>query len=261
MRTLRPMLAALVMATTVATSPATADIPYDGWRGQRARPDYAGATSDRRPLDNSPRTGSAYAPPPREPWYPAAAATTRSPMWTGFYLGGHLGGGWGSVEPHDLSSQHISLDGLVGGLHGGYNYQVGSAVLGLEADASLTSVDGTRHYSGIGVAASTSLAWMASLRARVGYAWDNFLAYGTAGIAFSGLDLDVTAGGQSSERERLMGLVWGGGVEMKINPQLSARVEALRTNFRDETFASAAGPVSIGTDATTVRAGLSWHFN
>lgn len=245
--------AAFTLAAVAALSPASAEVPYDGWRGQRSGASYAGASYDRRPLDNSPRYGSAYNPPP--------PAYSRE-KWTGFYAGAHLGGSWGSTTPAGLSSDSITLDGFVGGLQGGYNYQYQQIVFGAEADATWAGIDGTRFYPGAGAALGADMNWMASIRGRLGFAWDNLLVYGTAGIAFTSLGLDAAGpAGFSSSRESLHGLVYGAGVEMKLTQQISARVEALRYNFDDRSYGTAAGVLDMGADVTTVRAGLNWHFN
>jgi outer membrane immunogenic protein len=257
----RPLAGAAICAACALATPTLAEVPYDGWRGQRAGADYAGAPVSRRPLDNSPRYGEPYAAA-RESWSDRPSPASRPPMWHGFYAGGHISGAWGSATPQGLSADAVALDGFTGGGHLGYNLQYGTIVIGVEADGSWSGVDGMRLYGSTTSAAGVNLDWMATLRARAGITFDNFFFYGTAGIAFSGIDLDVTtAAGQSSTRDKLTGLVYGGGVEMKITPQLSARFEALRTNFGDEVLGSAAGPISIGADVTMIRAGLSWHFN
>src|SRR5947208_1086204 len=84
------------------------------------------------------------APPP---------APVLAPTWTGFYVGGNVGSAWGQ----DDTSVNINILGLgigapltsqgirnfVGGVQGGYNYQFGSVVLGIEADADWGNVKGT----------------------------------------------------------------------------------------------------------------------
>lgn len=244
---------AFTLSISAALSTAHAEVPYDGWRGQRAGASYAGAPYDRRPLDNSPRYGSAYNPPP-----PAYARE----RWSGFYAGAHLGGSWGSSTPKGLSSDSVSSDGFLGGLQGGFNWQYQQLVLGAEADVSLAGIDGMRFYPGSAAAVGVDMSWLGSIRGRMGFAWESLLLYGTAGIAFTGLGLE-TAGpaGFSSTRESLRGLVYGAGVEMLLTPQISARVEALRYNFDGTTHHTAAGALDLGADVTTVRAGINWRFN
>src|SRR5215204_1845059 len=80
--------------------------------------------------------------------------------WTGFYLGGQVGYGWGEDKTAlILNGQRITFDGLgglsgdtikhdidgaVGGGHAGFNYQAGNFVIGLEADVEASGVNGSR---------------------------------------------------------------------------------------------------------------------
>src|SRR3954451_6157900 len=66
--------------------------------------------------------------------------------WSGFYLGGHVGYGGGSLGPgtNPLPEQSVlfphSITGLIGGYQAGYLWQLPNhVVLGIEADASFTS--------------------------------------------------------------------------------------------------------------------------
>lgn len=258
-----PAFAAILLLAAGVIAPAYGEVPYDGWRGVRAtQPAYAGRSDARRPLDGTLRTSQAYAPPRSEAWPAAPRLPPRADLWAGFYVGGHLGGVFGKAIPQDSSPDAVTLDGFTGGGHAGYNFQFGSIVGGLEVDLSRSGADGTRLYGGSATAAGVSLDWTGSLRGRLGVAWNDFFFYGTGGIAFTGIDLDVTTpAGFSSTHDRLKGFVYGAGVEMKIAPQISARIEALRYNFGDDLLDTTAGPLSIGADVTSIRAGLNWHFN
>jgi opacity protein-like surface antigen len=61
--------------------------------------------------------------------------------------------------------------------------------------------------------------------------------------------------------ETLVGYAIGGGVEMKLSSSLSARIEALHYGFGESTLATPAGPLTTDADVTTVRAGLTYHWN
>src|SRR5262245_44299533 len=67
-----------------------------------------------------------------------------APLWTGLYVGAHLGYGWGHGEA-DASGfgMHVGVEvhdsGSVGGLQIGYNWQRGGYVVGIEADYDLFS--------------------------------------------------------------------------------------------------------------------------
>lgn len=86
-------------------------------------------------------------------------------VWSGFYLGGHLGG---------------TVDGdndFLGGIHLGHNWQDGNVVYGAEGDVSFS--DDT----------------FGSVRGRLGFGANPWLLYGTAGVAFDDSDAGVVAGG------------------------------------------------------------------
>jgi outer membrane immunogenic protein len=235
--------ALLAAILTTTTAPAFAGSPYDGWRGQRAaEPAYVGH-SNRRPLDGSYRYTSA------------------PPIWAGLYAGGHLGGSWGDVTPKGLSAVPIATSGLAGGLHAGYNFQLDRFVAGFEADIDWTGVDGSALYAG-GASAAPELGWLSSARMRLGYAFDNVLIYATGGFAFADLNVRTTALGITSNTSEIMtGYAIGAGIEMKLSHNISGRIEALHYGFSDERFGTSAGVLSLDTDITTVRAGLSLHLN
>ena len=68
--------------------------------------------------------------------------------WTGFYVGGHIGGGWGTKDVFDPSQGGVliasgNVSGFLGGVQAGYNYQVNNwLVLGVEGDFSWADVHG-----------------------------------------------------------------------------------------------------------------------
>ncbi len=106
--------------------------------------------------------------------------------WTGVYVGGQVGIQWGQTTWDRFNAANTALitsetayynNGVVGGGHIGYNYQVSQFVFGLEGD-----VEGT-NYNGNGFSVSNSWANTtranveASIRARAGYAWNDLLLY------------------------------------------------------------------------------------
>src|SRR6185369_10627572 len=56
--------------------------------------------------------------------------------WTGGYFGGNIGGGWANtaVSSNFGSVWDTSRTVFIGGVQGGFNYQMGSLVLGVEGD-------------------------------------------------------------------------------------------------------------------------------
>jgi opacity protein-like surface antigen len=61
--------------------------------------------------------------------------------------------------------------------------------------------------------------------------------------------------------DTLVGYAVGGGVEMKLSQHVSARLEALHYGFGDSTMQAPQGTLRIDPDVTTVRAGLTFHWN
>lgn len=202
-------------------------------------PSYAGLLDDRRPFDNSYR------------YIPAA-------QWAGFYVGGHLGAGFGTTDTMGSAVGDLSMSGFTGGLLGGYNIQMGSLVAGVEADVAWASIDGSETT--VVASATASHDWLSSFRARVGYATGNWLIYGTGGLAVADFNIDVEDfAGRVSNSSTPAGWVLGAGVEYAISPQLSLRGEVLHYSF-DETDMPAAN-LTVDPDVTTVRAGISMRFN
>ena len=165
--------------------------------------------------------------------------------WSGFYLGGNLGYGWGNIAG-------ISTGGIVGGIHGGYNYMwAGGFLLGAEADLSLTNVTGSAGPM------SASLDYFGTLRGRIGFAVDRMLFYGTVGWAWGH---GTIANGGLSDRQAHGGWTLGIGVEGAITQNLVARVEYLRLNLGAETYATIVGPVRTELDTNILRVGMSYKF-
>ena len=89
--------------------------------------------------------------------------------WAGPYLGANLGYAFGSID-NDVTKP----DGVFGGVQGGYNWQNGQFVFGVEGDLQASSADDTfAPYK-------FSNPWFGTVRGRVGYAFNNVLLYGTA---------------------------------------------------------------------------------
>jgi outer membrane immunogenic protein len=185
----------------------------------------------------------------------------RPNIWEGLYLGAHLGGDFGSFKAPSLAIGSIDATGAAGGLHLGYNWQFNNIVTGFEADGSTKSAAGARTFAGGGRIGGNQ-DWLASVRLRAGYAAGNVLVYVTGGFAVSENELRISIPGASAKAtETMQGYVLGGGIEMKFAPNISGRIEALHYEFSDKAFAFPGGTVRGGVELTTVRAGLTYHFN
>jgi outer membrane immunogenic protein len=219
-----------------------------------------------RPLDNSPRYAApapAYSPQARRdlgrPVYPTPYDAPA--LWTGAYMGAHLGYGWGKTSITTPGYGATNPKGGFGGLHGGYNWQTGNIVFGVEGDLDLSWMDSSNTFAG-GNAMTSHPGWASSLRGRGGYAFSNFLVYGTLGLALTNTNVTLQQPGTTTQlNETQFGYVAGIGAEMKLAPQISARVEALRYGFADKNLTYSGAITPLSNDMTTVRAGLTFHFN
>lgn len=244
---------------TLPDAPAAAQgygLPYSSGSGPGPAP-YAPPRGGVRPIDQSPRdTGGIRLYQPS--------------IWEGLYLGAHLGGDFGTIWATLAPDNKLDLGGVSGGLHLGYNWQRSGFVGGIEFDADGKSTDGSRTDlvpagslgSAVPLRFDGHAEWLSSARLRFGYAFGNGLLYATGGYAVGEMTVRASAlGGSIKTSEVMQGYVLGGGIEWKFSPNISARLEGLHYEFAEKTFNF--GPASVRGDAelTTVRAGLTYHFN
>jgi outer membrane immunogenic protein len=158
-----------------------------------------------------------YAPPP-----PPAAIYNPAPAfsWTGGYVGGILGYGWGTPK---VGGTTWSADGVTGGVFGGYNFQPSSNfVLGLETDITASGMSGKKA----GVTVDNN--WNGTIRGRAGFAFDRFMAYGTGGVALGNIQTKIPGSKDTSLRT---GYTVGGGLEAALTNSVVGRVEYRYTSF------------------------------
>jgi high affinity Mn2+ porin len=112
-------------------------------------------------------------------------------------------------------------------------------LVGVEGELSFpNSISGSQTVSSAVVGQanySDTVLWSGTARGRIGYALDNWLLYGTAGIAFSRDQIDRTqingtagravAGDIETELLTRWGATIGAGVEVGVTPKLSAKLE------------------------------------
>ncbi|MGU3496615.1 outer membrane protein [Xanthobacteraceae bacterium A53D] len=174
--------------------------------------------------------------------YAPAAAPVAPASWTGFYVGAHAGYGWGTAGGADPS-------GFLGGLHGGYNLQFAGSnvVIGAEAD-----YDWSGASSG-----AFKLNDLGTIRARLGFAVDRFLVYGTFGAAHGSTEFQRfgLTNSQSS-----WGWALGAGAEYAFDRNWSARAEYLYVDLGSSTYGTLFGPTSVGYDSSVLRAGVNYRF-
>ncbi|MGH6847531.1 MAG: outer membrane protein [Methylocella sp.] len=191
--------------------------------------------------------------------------------WTGLYLGGQMGYAWGNdsgnvndfaIDPTDgdtigtqfAGSQNSSPSGAIGGAHIGYNWQINQFVLGVEANVDATNYQGfstlnntTTFFDEGGFFDAGAMrndirsTIQGAFRGRVGWAWNNWLIYGTGGVAFTDVTTeyrgvgefseDITDGGFDSRTRTRVGWTAGGGIEYAYTPNWIFGVEYRYSDF------------------------------
>jgi outer membrane immunogenic protein len=164
--------------------------------------------------------------------------------WAGPYLGGNIGWDWGSVDNNPTRPS-----GFVGGVQAGYNWQTGPWVFGIEGDLQATGASDTFAPW------KFSNPWFGTVRGRAGYAINNILFYGTAGLAFG--ELTGQTFGQS-ESHTNAGWTVGLGTEFGLTQNWSAKVEYLFVDLNDSNFVITGA--QNGYRFGLVRAGVNYHF-
>jgi outer membrane immunogenic protein len=173
--------------------------------------------------------------------------------WTGFYIGAHGGYGWST-------SQDIDARGGFGGGQIGYNFQTGNFVFGIEGDFAGADISQTINGDlGIPFTVSLKNDALASLRGRVGIAYNTLLFYGTAGGGWGHNKISVDLAGVTASSDSWQsGWSAGGGVELAFTPSWSAKIEYLHYGLGSANFFGALPSGNIDID--TVKAGINYHF-
>ena len=202
-------------------------------------------------------TARPYAAPPPAPIY----------TWTGMYWGANIGYSWGqSKNDRTLFGLGVTaresqdLDGVIGGVQTGYNYQFGAWVWGLETDIQASGQSGSAVIPVVAGATLTTdhkLQWFGTTRPRLGFlATPNLLLYGTAGVAYGQVKDTFTVafagapGAVATVNDLRAGWTAGGGIEGAFGGGWSAKVEYLYVDLG-----------KLETTVTVPAAGLTANFN
>lgn len=213
---------------------------------------------------------------------PSPVAAVPVFTWTGFYVGVQAGYAWGTSSTAftgagGVTARDLDSEGFVGGAHIGYNQQLGSFVVGIEADlegASLDGYVGLRFSDGSVLQVEPDVGLQGSLRARLGVSFDRALIYATGGLAFASFENDYTfTDGITDAVTRVSfdntewGWTLGAGVEYAFTNNLTARVEyrytqlsGYRNDNSDDAGFFDGGSYDFDPDFHTVRVGLSYKF-
>lgn len=205
--------------------------------------------------------------------------------WTGFYVGGHMGGALNMTDIADpfgvpLFGDQVRSPAFIGGGQVGYNYQWGSTVLGLEGDVSGVVSDGTNTcfaVSGFTVSSNCQVRpdLYATLTGRLGYSLGRTLLYAKGGAAWNDGTVDMffnqnPAGVHtSSSHFGTTGWTLGAGIEYALTPAWSATLEYDYLDFGGQNVATpyvagnpygTAPTTSISQHVHEAKLGLNYRF-
>jgi outer membrane immunogenic protein len=189
--------------------------------------------------------------------------------WTGFYIGGTLGGEWarskysetptgayftarpvGVAHLIEAGTGTLSPSGVIGGGEAGFNWQTGQFVFGAETDISAwnlsrsaaVTVPPAPPVGSVTATTSTNSNWLFTARTRIGIANNNWLFFATGGLALSHVDsaqsiffgaTNQTQAGAASATQA--GWTVGGGVEYALSRNWSFKGEYLYVSLPNQT--------------------------
>ena len=209
----------------------------------------------------------------------ASAPAAIAYNWSGFYVGGVVGGGIvtpKSADPAYLNMSYYVAAGdwaFTGGATAGYNWQVGHTVLGIEADFNWTNYDHS-VINNAGGQLDTKWSWFSTVRARAGLAVDRTLVYVTGGLAFVNLDYlaynrpngcGPAALTCAKLRTTETGLATGAGLEHSWSGNWSFKAEYLfihlpTRNIKDSIDPDPNAQYQFTTNAHFARFGLNYRW-
>jgi len=163
-------------------------------------------------------------------WGTTASADDRTTAsdWNGLYVGGTIGGGWGTSRLSSLdpdSSGDFDVDGVLGGVTLGFNHHQDMIVFGVESDYVFSDMSGDASGAFCISVCTAEIKWLATVRGRVGLALGRYMPFFTGGLAIG--EVDGSVNGEGLQSETRVGLTFGGGVEFQVTDWISIKGEYL----------------------------------
>jgi outer membrane immunogenic protein len=224
--------------------------------------------------------GSAGAADMARPVYKAAPPPIPIFSWTGWYVGVHVGGAWGTKEwqdPNvfftgkggpgsaffpDTTINNYGVNGFLGGVQIGYNYQSGPWVWGVEAQGSWAGIrgaDACPFFAGKITTCKTNVDALGSFALRFGGTIDRALLYVKGGVAWAyethkisvpGNPIDGFGAFSVEQKHWRWGGMLGAGVEFAFTNSISGKLEYNYMDFGTQTYSFTIDPVGPATPAT-----------
>jgi outer membrane immunogenic protein len=190
--------------------------------------------------------------------------------WTGFYIGGHAGGGFGDTQftSGGFDDGKHDHDGFVGGGQVGFNVQSNQFVFGVEFSGSWADLTGSHNavLGGIGDSYHSDINTILLLTGRVGVAFDRALLYVNGGGAWVRNKVEYTVPGllTSEDKQNRTGWTVGAGLEYGLAPNWSVAVQYNFIDLGDKgvNLVEAGGPFTASADTQlhVVTARLNHRF-
>ena len=186
------------------------------------------------------------------PYAKAPPAVASVYDWTGVYIGGFGGVGFGNHNVNNATGQAVpfadytanySSTGGIGGGEIGYNWQSGAFVVGVEGQFAWAGIKGNDAaqfnagaFPGVTAVDADNLRWEGALLARAGYTIDRWMFFFEGGYAFGSIQHTNTppaGSGLAVDRFNVSanGLTGGGGIAYAVTNNLLAKFEYRYTNF------------------------------
>jgi outer membrane immunogenic protein len=223
-------------------------------------------------------------PPPPPPLF----------TWTGFYVGGNIGGAWvNNTWTDSLFGTRFNNNNnngrFIGGGQVGVNYQVGQFVIGGEWDFDWTGDNNNNNFAGVILPNGNNIvitnnrnSWITTVAARFGWAVDHWLLYGKAGGGWVGNNsptlTNLTTGASftcgtfsttTSCGNNTGGWLVGAGVEYAFTNNWTVKLEYDYLGLGNRTFIVPAGAPFLAGDTFTTnnrnvqmfKVGFNYLFN
>jgi outer membrane immunogenic protein len=179
--------------------------------------------------------------------------------WTGFYVGGTAGAGFGGFDGAGTRYFGSRPAGGAFGLTAGYNYQSGNLLVGVEGDYAWAHIADS-NTPGLNQSSTGVVQNIDTARVRFGYTMDRALLYVTGGYAGANIRGVLNGPGLAIDQTRYAnGFALGLGGEYALTPHISAKAEYIYTSLGANSY-NMPNFASSGTNISLLRGGLNYKF-
>jgi outer membrane immunogenic protein len=203
------------------------------------------------------------------PYYDTTPPAYAAPIysWTGFYVGGHIGGAFSSSNNFNGLVLSDNSARLLGGVQVGGDWQFHpNFLIGVEGQYSWLGNNQLNAAFPGGLIYNNDQRAIASITGRVGWTWGPGLVYVKGGYAYSDNNETLTTLGGvpvgfALDSDHRDGFTVGAGIEYMFAPNWSAKAEYMFTHLDSKTYTLGALAVDSGTaEFSSIKVGVNYHF-